>query len=120
MFITSLDKSYSAKLSQNHEFLFQIFARPAPKIKFYKDNKELMLKDRIQLFTETKGDVYNYKLLISSAQASDSGSYKVEASNKCATLSDQFQLTVIGTLLSLITETLMRKSLIDLIQDSPH
>ena len=79
--------------------MVHILAKPAPKLKWFKDNKELAIKDRFKVETNSIGDNENlkeYKLLISGVVAGDAGVYKIEASNKCGTEFSQTQFEVKG------------------------
>jgi len=55
-------------------------------LKWFKDNKELIIKDRFKIETTDVDEITKqYKLIIQDVQAGDGGKYKLEASNKCST-----------------------------------
>lgn len=86
-------------MANTNELVVQVLAKPAPKIKWLKDNKELMIKDRFKVETKSIDDNENlkeYKLIIENVQPSDGGKYKLEASNKCSTEGIQTDLIVKG------------------------
>lgn len=98
-FVQPLNESTNAYLAKTNELIVHILAKPIPKIKWLKDNKELIVKDRLKLETRTiEGDenLKEYKLVIENVQPNDVGKYAIEASNKCATESCQTNLVVKG------------------------
>lgn len=98
-FIQSLSDITQANLAKTNELTVLVVAKPAPKIKWLKDNKELMIKDRFRVETKQIGENENqkeYKLIIDNVLSNDGGKYKIEVSNKCATESSQTDLVVKG------------------------
>lgn len=86
-------------LTKTSELTVHVLAKPAAKLRWLKDNKELMIKDRLKV--ETKNIDNNeykkeHKLIIENVQANDSGKYKLEASNKCSTEFSQTEFEVKG------------------------
>ena len=76
-----------------------VTAKPAPKLKWIKDNKELLIKDRLKVETidvENNENTKVYKLIIDDVQPGDMGKYKIELSNKCGTESSQTDFVVKG------------------------
>lgn len=101
-YIKPLDASTTAYLMKSNELVVHILAKPAPKLKWIKDNKELPIKDRFKIETTnveadaSNPDLKEYKLIIDNVQAADQGVYKLEASNKCGTEFTQTELVVKG------------------------
>jgi hypothetical protein len=86
-------------LAKTNELIVQVLAKPTPKIKWLKDNKELLIKDRFKVETKQIGENENlkeYKLMIENTQPNDDGKYKIEVSNKCSTEFNQTDLIVKG------------------------
>ncbi len=80
------------------ELVVQAVAKPAPKIKILKDNKELMIKDRFKIETHDVDEITKtYKFLIEDVQQNDAGKYKIELSNKCGSESSQTTFDVQGS-----------------------
>ena len=94
----SINSSYAATLSGTAVIEAKVSGIPLPKIKWVKDNKELLIKDRIKVESKTEGDIIESRLVIQGTQANDAGAYKVEASNKCSLIVQQIDVTVKGTL----------------------
>lgn len=87
-FSLPLEEKTYGYLNKTAELTVQVLAKPAPKLKWIKDNKELIIKDKLKLETksiESNPNLKEYKLLIDNILANDSGKYKCEASNKCGT-----------------------------------
>lgn len=98
-FLKPLSETTQASLAKTNELIVVVAAKPAPKIKWLKDNKELMIKDRIKVETKQMEDnenVKEYKLILENVQPNDSGKYKIEVSNKCSTECNQTELVVKG------------------------
>lgn len=87
-------------MAKTNELIVHVIANPAPKIKWIKDNKELIIKDRNKVETKQliDGDenLKEYKFIIENVQPNDGGKYKIEVSNKCGTESSQTDIIVKG------------------------
>ncbi len=92
-----MEEKYSGSLTKSSEIVTQITARPAPKFKFIKDNRELLIKDRFKVdYNTISENVTELKLTINDIVATDAGIYKIEASNKCANTIAQTEFVVKG------------------------
>lgn len=90
-----------ANLAKNNELVVQVLAKPSTKIKWFKDNKELLIKDRFKVESRQIGDnenLFEFKMIIENVQPNDTGKYKIEVSNKCATETNQTDLIVKGNI----------------------
>jgi len=99
LFILPLNENSTGSLASTAELTVRILAKPAPKLRWLKDNKELVIKDRLKVETsniENNEDLKEYKLIISGVQAIDAGAYKLEASNNVGTDVTQTKYEVIG------------------------
>jgi hypothetical protein len=89
-------------LNKQGELIVHILAKPAPtKIKWSKDNREMLIKDRVRVETvsvegSTNPNLKEYRLLIDNLQGNDQGIYKIEATNKCGTGMSQTDYVVKG------------------------
>ncbi len=84
-------------LSKNKEFPVQIISKPLARIKVFKDNREIKSSSHLKFESEKLNEnLIGFKLIIDNTQASDSGVYKIEASNKFATVSTQTHFIVKG------------------------
>ena len=96
-FSRELKPEYAGSLSKTIEFIAILVARPEAKLKFIKDNRELLIKDRFKVTsTKLSENETEVILAISGLQASDAGLYKIEAANKCGTSSTESTLIVRG------------------------
>ncbi len=100
-FVKKLPEKFSANLAKTSVLEVQILSKPLSKIRWLKDNKELAIKDRFKVETanlegETNQNIKVYRLLIENVQANDFGLYKIEASNKCSTETNQTEVNVQG------------------------
>lgn len=69
------------------------------RIKVLKDNKEIKASDHFKVESEKINEsTVNFKLIIDNVQATDAGTYKIEATNKCATSATQTEFVVKGLL----------------------
>ena len=85
-FSLPLEEKTFGYLNKTAELIVKILAKPVPKIKWFKDNKELIIKDKLKLETKSiESNISEYKLIIDNILAIDSGKYRCEATNKCAT-----------------------------------
>ena len=92
-----LDEQHTCSLTKSIVLVAQTTARPAPKFKFIKDNRELLIKDRFKSESMSISEnVTEIKLIIEGVQASDAGVYKIEASNKCANATTHTEVVVKG------------------------
>ena len=101
-----------ASLAKNNELIVQVLAKPITKIKWLKDNKDLLIKDRFKVESRPIGDnenLYEYKMIIENVQPNDTGKYKIEASNKCATVSNETDLIVKGNIFTHIIKKIRIK-----------
>ncbi len=91
------------QLNKPFEWNFEIDSHPEPKLKFFKNEKELNLskESRIrinkELNLESERKIYRFKLNFVNILADDFGSYKIEAQNKAGVTASQANLTVIGS-----------------------
>jgi hemicentin len=89
-------------LKNPYEFVVNILSKPPPKLKWMKDNKELLIKDRLKVEmnnVEANADDENlkeYKLVIDNVIPADAGVYKLEATNKCGSTTTQTNYVVKG------------------------
>jgi hypothetical protein len=96
-------KDAQPQLNKPFEWNFEIDSHPEPKLKFFKNEKDLNLskESRIrlnkELNTESDRKIYKFKLNFVNIQADDFGSYKIEAQNKYGVSASQANLTVIGS-----------------------
>ena len=100
-FVKPLGENNTGYLLKTSELLVHILAKPAPKLKWLKDNRELPIKDRFRIETlsvdsSNNSNLKEYKLVIDNVQANDQGVYKLEASNKCATEFNSTEFVVKG------------------------
>lgn len=94
-----MSETTQASLAKTNELVVHVIAKPSPKTKWLKDNKELIIKDRYKVESKQIGDDENfreYKLIIDNVQPNDNGKYKIEVSNKCASESNQTDMIVRG------------------------
>jgi hemicentin len=90
-------------LNQPFEWLFEVDSNPEPKLKLFKNDKEIVLgKDaRIKLTKECETTpemrkIYKCKLVFANALGEDLGTYRLEAANKAGEAKSQAQITVKG------------------------
>ena len=96
-FIKPLDEITSGSFAASTEFITQICAKPAAKIRLLKDNKEVKQSDHIKFETEKINETtVSFKVIIDNNQATDSGIYKIEATNKCLAANSTTQFSVKG------------------------
>lgn len=98
-FITPLEEKTYANLGKQFELYVKLVGKPFPKIKWLKDNKELIIKDRYKVEMipiENNDNIRECKLFIQSIQPNDNGKYTLEASNKYGTQTTQTDLIVKG------------------------
>jgi len=96
-FVKALDEITSGSFAGTTEFITQICAKPAAKIKLLKDNKEVKSSEHVKLETEKINETtFSFRVLIDNNQATDSGIYRIEATNKCLTTKCETQFTVKG------------------------
>ncbi|XP_028176186.1 obscurin [Ostrinia furnacalis] len=75
-------------LGSTHTVTIEIEGQPAPEVSFYKDGVEIKSSDRVKIVKESD-EVY--KIIISDAKLTDSGSYSVVAKNEVNQCSDFWQ-----------------------------
>ena len=98
IFLLPLADTTTGYLTKTSEFVVQVRAKPAPKLKCLKDNKELVIKDNFKIEATTMQDyTTQYKLLVDNVLEKDKGAYKLEVSNKCGTESSQTDFQVKGS-----------------------
>jgi hypothetical protein len=91
------------QLNQPFEWNFVIDSHPEPKLKFFKNDKELNLskETRIRLNKEFESQnfrkIYKYKLNFANIIPDDLGTYRIDATNKVGESKNQANLTVIGS-----------------------
>ena len=96
-FVKPLEELYTGSLTKTSELLVQINARPAAKLKILKDNKEIKASDHFKFESANLNEnLIEFRLIIDNIQATDAGTYKIEATNKCLTQSSQTQFIVKG------------------------
>lgn len=97
MYYIPLENLYTFYLNKSAELSVQVISKPISKIKWFKDNKELIIKDRYSIETiDVDINTKEYKFKIKDIQASDAGNYRVEASNKYSKQSCQTDIIIKG------------------------
>lgn len=96
-FTQPLEEKTFGYLNKSAELVVKVLAKPAPKIKWFKDNKELIIKDKLKIETKSlELNLTEYKLIIDNILAIDSGKYRCEANNKCANETSETSFEVRG------------------------
>jgi hypothetical protein len=91
------------QLNNPFDWLFEIDSHPEPKLKLYKNDKEINLsrETRIKLNKEFEArnerKIYKYNFNFANILADDLGTYRIEATNKVGESKTQAQITVIGS-----------------------
>ena len=98
-FVLPLSDQSVLRLNQSGDLVAQIAAKPLAKLKWLKDNKELLVKDGLKFESSPVPGTQNtleYKLNFANVQAADAGVYKLEAANKCGSAISQTHCVVSG------------------------
>ncbi len=96
-FSRELKAEYTGSLSKTVEFIGVLVARPDAKLKFIKDNRELLIKDRFKVTTTKLNENETEIILaVSDLQANDAGVYKIEGTNKSGSGLTEAHLVVKG------------------------
>jgi hypothetical protein len=85
----------TAPINTHLSWNFQLKSNPPAQLKLYKDNKDVMLNDRINL-TKIESSEFDYDLVIKNIEANDIGLYKVIATNKIGNSNTIATLSVSG------------------------
>lgn len=92
-----LKEEHIGNLTTAAELIAVLKCRPDAKLKFVKENRELLIKDRLKVTTNKLSENETEIILtISDLQASDAALYKIEATNKVGSATTQCQLIVKG------------------------
>ena len=79
------------------ELVASVVARPEPKFKVLKENRELLIRDRVKIQTTRVSDVETEVVVtVVDVRAEDAAAYKIEAANKCGSAVSEARFVVKG------------------------
>lgn len=97
VFLKQIEQLLTKNVNSSFTWDFEVKSKPISTFKILKDNKDLRATDRITV-EKLEGSEYGYTLNVKNVDASDSGTYKIIATNKCGSAtSNEGTLVVTGS-----------------------